>query len=59
MFVSFLLGTEAWIDAAGYLRLKDYIADKQGYRILKSKVVYVGQGTEIEVSFSGNTNPVL
>ncbi|KAM7357626.1 uncharacterized protein ACRADG_002902 isoform 1-T2 [Cochliomyia hominivorax] len=43
-----VIGTEAWIDAAGYLRLKDYIADKQGYRILKSKVVYVGQGTEIE-----------
>ncbi|XP_037807150.1 uncharacterized protein LOC119600741 [Lucilia sericata] len=43
-----VIGTEAWIDAAGYLRLKDYIADKQGYRILKSKVVFVGQGTEIE-----------
>ncbi|XP_065362221.1 uncharacterized protein LOC135955788 [Calliphora vicina] len=45
-----VIGTEAWIDAAGYLRLKDYIADKQGYRILKSKVVYVGQGTEIDAA---------
>ncbi|XP_061398919.1 uncharacterized protein LOC133334621 [Musca vetustissima] len=43
-----VIGTEAWIDAAGYLRLKDYIADKQGYRILKSKVTYVGQGTDIQ-----------
>ncbi|XP_075160367.1 uncharacterized protein LOC142233356 [Haematobia irritans] len=43
-----VIGTEAWIDAAGYLRMKDYIADKQGYRILKSKVIYVGQGTGIE-----------
>uniref|UniRef100_A0A1I8PER0 Cuticle protein n=1 Tax=Stomoxys calcitrans TaxID=35570 RepID=A0A1I8PER0_STOCA len=43
-----VIGTEAWIDAAGYLRLKDYIADKQGYRILKNKVLYVGQGTAIE-----------
>ncbi|XP_073840827.1 uncharacterized protein [Musca autumnalis] len=43
-----VIGTEAWIDAAGYLRLKDYIADKQGYRILKSKVTYVGQGADIQ-----------
>lgn len=42
-------GTEAWIDAAGYLRQKDYIADKEGYRILKSKTIYVGQGRGIEV----------
>lgn len=37
-----LLGTEAWIDASGYLRQKDYIADKDGYRILKSKTIFVG-----------------
>uniref|UniRef100_A0A1B0FLG8 Uncharacterized protein n=1 Tax=Glossina morsitans morsitans TaxID=37546 RepID=A0A1B0FLG8_GLOMM len=43
-----VIGTEAWIDAAGYLRLKDYMADKQGYRILKSKILYVGKGTEIQ-----------
>ncbi|XP_001353661.4 uncharacterized protein [Drosophila pseudoobscura] len=43
-----VIGTEAWIDAAGYLRQKDYIADKQGYRILKSKTIYVGQGRPIE-----------
>lgn len=43
------LGTEAWIDAAGYLRLKNYMADKEGYRILKSKVVYVGHGRNIAV----------
>ncbi|XP_030372515.1 uncharacterized protein LOC115622647 [Scaptodrosophila lebanonensis] len=43
-----VIGTEAWIDAAGFLRQKDYIADKQGYRILKSKTIYVGQGRGIE-----------
>ncbi|XP_036338146.1 uncharacterized protein LOC118747997 [Rhagoletis pomonella] len=43
-----VVGTEAWIDAAGYLRQKDYIADKDGYRILKSKTVFVGNGRHIE-----------
>lgn len=46
----FFLGTEAWIDAAGFLRQKDYIADKEGYRILKSKTIFVGQGRGIEVT---------
>ncbi|XP_052847440.1 uncharacterized protein LOC128259226 [Drosophila gunungcola] len=43
-----VIGTEAWIDAAGYLRQKDYIADKEGYRILKSKTIYVGLGRAVE-----------
>ncbi|XP_060653814.1 uncharacterized protein LOC132789656 [Drosophila nasuta] len=43
-----VIGTEAWIDAAGFLRQKDYIADKEGYRILKSKTIFVGQGKGIE-----------
>lgn len=43
-------GTEAWIDALGYLRQKDYIADNQGYRILKSKTVFVGVNRPIQVS---------
>lgn len=41
-------GTEAWIDALGYMRLKKYIADKDGYRILKSQTVFVGK-TPIKV----------
>ncbi|KAH8302419.1 hypothetical protein KR044_006369 [Drosophila immigrans] len=45
-----VIGTEAWIDAAGFLRQKDYIADKEGYRILKSKTIFVGTGKGIEVS---------
>ncbi|ALC43030.1 CG1136 [Drosophila busckii] len=43
-----VIGTEAWIDAAGFLRQKDYIADKEGYRILKSKTIYVGTNRGIE-----------
>ncbi|KAJ6640667.1 hypothetical protein Bhyg_05598 [Pseudolycoriella hygida] len=38
----------AWIDALGYLRQKDYIADNQGYRILKSKTVFVGVNRPIQ-----------
>ncbi|KAL2717072.1 myb-like protein A [Vespula squamosa] len=42
-----VIGTEAWLDPLGYLRYKDYIADHQGYRILKSKMTYVGKDTPI------------
>lgn len=37
-----VIGTYAWIDGDGLLRMRDYIADNEGYRILKSKNVYVG-----------------
>lgn len=43
-----VIGTDAWIDASGYLRQKDYIADDKGYRILKSKTVYVGRDLPIQ-----------
>ncbi|XP_068630353.1 uncharacterized protein [Battus philenor] len=37
-----VVGTTGWVGADGFLRLQDYIADDQGYRIYKSKTVYVG-----------------
>ncbi|CAG5040071.1 unnamed protein product [Parnassius apollo] len=37
-----VVGTSGWVGADGFLRLQDYIADGQGYRIYKSKTVYVG-----------------
>ncbi|XP_059613061.1 uncharacterized protein LOC132259439 [Phlebotomus argentipes] len=43
-----VVGTDAWIDGHGFLRQKDYIADNQGYRILKSATVYVGRESSIE-----------
>ncbi|XP_065082720.1 uncharacterized protein LOC135705077 [Ochlerotatus camptorhynchus] len=43
-----VIGTDAWIDASGYLRQKDYIADDKGYRILKSKTVFVGKDRPIQ-----------
>jgi hypothetical protein len=45
-----VIGTNAWIDATGYLRMNDYIADAKGYRILKTKNMHVGVGRNIEVS---------
>ena len=30
-----VIGTEGWLDPLGYLRIKDYIADREGFRILK------------------------
>lgn len=30
-----VIGTEGWLDPLGYLRLKDYIADNNGFRILR------------------------
>lgn len=46
-----VIGTNAWIDASGYLRMNDYIADQKGYRILKSKNMFVGVGHPIDVKF--------
>ncbi|RVE46303.1 hypothetical protein evm_009022 [Chilo suppressalis] len=42
-----VVGTTGWVGADGYLRLQDYIADNDGYRIYKSKTVYVGQNRPI------------
>ncbi|KAL0892216.1 hypothetical protein ABMA27_015404, partial [Loxostege sticticalis] len=42
-----VVGTTGWVGADGYLRLQDYIADNQGYRIYKSKTVFVGQNRPI------------
>lgn len=49
IFYYCLSGSYGWIDADGFLRLRDYIADDQGYRILKSKTVFVGHNRPIEV----------
>ncbi|KAG5676372.1 hypothetical protein PVAND_006213 [Polypedilum vanderplanki] len=43
-----VIGTNAWIDGFGYLRQNDYIADHAGYRILKSKTVFVGKDKHIQ-----------
>ncbi|CAB3243677.1 unnamed protein product [Arctia plantaginis] len=45
-----VVGTTGWVGADGYLRLQDYIADGKGYRIHKSKTVYVGVNRPISES---------
>lgn len=49
MFIVKIPGTTGWVGADGYLRLQDYIADNEGYRIYKSKTVYVGLNRPIGV----------
>ncbi|CAG9800109.1 unnamed protein product [Chironomus riparius] len=43
-----VIGTNAWIDGFGYLRMNDYIADHAGYRIMSAKTVFVGKDRHIE-----------
>lgn len=42
-----IVGSYAWIDADGMLRQRDYIADSAGYRILKTKNIFVGRNINI------------
>lgn len=42
-----VVGTYAWIDDNGILRQRDYVADNAGYRILKTKNVYVGRNVPV------------
>lgn len=37
-----MVGSYGWVDAAGYLRLRDYVADNNGYRIVRTKKLWVG-----------------
>ncbi|KAI4465177.1 cuticle protein [Holotrichia oblita] len=43
-----IIGSYAWIDANGMLWLREYVADNDGYRIVRSKNLYVGKDTPIE-----------
>ncbi|XP_058801264.1 uncharacterized protein LOC131669999 [Phymastichus coffea] len=47
-----VIGTEGWLDPLGYLRIKDYIADAKGFRILKSKMIFVGKDRPISDAVS-------
>jgi hypothetical protein len=54
-----VIGSYGWVDADGYLRLNDYIADNDGYRILKTKRMFVGpqtQSTAKSVSSSASSS---
>ncbi|XP_075233704.1 uncharacterized protein LOC142331586 [Lycorma delicatula] len=47
-----VVGTYGWVDPNGYLRLRDYIADNKGYRIVRTKMVHVGVDTPIGTAVS-------
>uniref|UniRef100_A0A2S2PPR4 Cuticle protein 6 n=1 Tax=Schizaphis graminum TaxID=13262 RepID=A0A2S2PPR4_SCHGA len=55
-----VVGTYGWVDADGYLRLNDYVADSKGYRIVKNKKLFVGTQTPVgqAVSVAKYTAPV-
>lgn len=42
-----VIGSYAWIDDDGILRQRDYVADHLGYRITKSKNLYVGRNIPV------------
>ncbi|XP_065338915.1 uncharacterized protein LOC135938858 isoform X2 [Cloeon dipterum] len=37
-----VIGTYGWVDPTGMLLLRDYVADNAGYRIVRTKKVFVG-----------------
>uniref|UniRef100_A0A0K8SZY6 Cuticle protein 6 n=2 Tax=Lygus hesperus TaxID=30085 RepID=A0A0K8SZY6_LYGHE len=47
-----VVGSYGWVDANGILRLRDYIADDKGYRIVRTKMVKVGVDTPIDNAIS-------
>ncbi|VVC30919.1 Hypothetical protein CINCED_3A014354 [Cinara cedri] len=47
-----VVGTYGWVDADGYLRLNDYVADSKGYRIVKNKKLFVGTQTPVAQAVS-------
>lgn len=42
-----VVGSYGWVDPNGFLRLRDYIADNAGYRILKSRMLFVGDNADV------------
>lgn len=51
-----VIGSYGWVDANGFLRMRDYIADNQGYRILKTKNIFVGKDRAIGEAVSAAKN---
>ncbi|KAF2880341.1 hypothetical protein ILUMI_25829 [Ignelater luminosus] len=47
-----VIGTYGWVDDDGFLRMRDYIADNAGYRILKTKNVFVGRNRPVNEALS-------
>ena len=40
-----VIGSYGWVDPTGFLRMTDYIADGKGYRIVKTRMEFVGSNS--------------
>ncbi|XP_021941265.1 uncharacterized protein LOC110840497 isoform X1 [Zootermopsis nevadensis] len=43
-----VVGTYGWVDPNGFLRLRDYVADNAGYRVVRTKMMFVGKDSGVE-----------
>ncbi|KAF4523007.1 hypothetical protein B566_EDAN007437 [Ephemera danica] len=53
-----VIGTYGWVDPTGMLLLRDYIADNAGYRIVRTKKVFVGVGDDAKSETAKPAAPV-
>jgi len=51
-----VVGSYGWIDPNGYLRLRDYVADNAGYRVVRTKMLYVGKDAPISDAVAKSKN---
>ncbi|PSN42785.1 hypothetical protein C0J52_18128 [Blattella germanica] len=42
-----VVGSYGWVDQNGFLRLRDYVADNTGYRVIRTKMLFVGKQVPI------------
>ena len=51
-----VVGSYGWIDPNGYLRLRDYVADNAGYRVVRTKMLFVGKDAPISDAVAKSKN---
>ncbi|XP_059478506.1 uncharacterized protein LOC132198455 [Neocloeon triangulifer] len=54
-----VIGTYGWVDPTGMLLLRDYVADNAGYRIVRTKKVFVGLEGDAKTSTPVVSQPKL
>jgi hypothetical protein len=52
-----VVGTYGWVDPNGFLRLRDYVADNAGYRVVRTKMMFVGKEAGVAKGGQGGTTP--
>ena len=51
-----VVGSYGWVDPNGYLRLRDYVADNAGYRVVRTKMLFVGKDAPISDAVAKSKN---